>query len=79
VTVLHENSDKILNIFVIFCFNDKFWEMVLVVTIYSKATNRIIQNMDQIRRRPVTTAAYFEVSLPALREYGANPNILNKE
>jgi hypothetical protein len=53
--------------------------MILVVPMYSKATNRIIQNIHQIRRRPVIIAAYFADSLPALREYGANPNILNKE
>jgi hypothetical protein len=44
---------------------------------YSKETNKIIQNIDQIRQKHLEIDPFFTDSLSRFREYGAKPNILD--
>jgi hypothetical protein len=61
----------------IFCFRVTISNIFIVVLMYSKATSKIIQNIDQIRQKQLVIDPLFTDSLSRFREYGAKPNIFD--
>jgi hypothetical protein len=75
--MLKEYTDTEKRAFTIFCFTVKFTVMILIMEIYSEATNNIIQIIDQIRHKQIIKIPFIWRSLCSLREYGAKANILD--
>jgi hypothetical protein len=61
----------------VLCFRVTFPIIFTVLLKYSKAINKIIQNIDQIRQKPLLRDPFVTDSLSRFREYGAKPNILD--
>jgi hypothetical protein len=61
----------------IVCFRVTFSITFILMFQYSKATNKIIQNIDHIRQKQLVIDPFFTDSLSRFREYGAKPNILD--
>jgi hypothetical protein len=62
--------------FVTLCFNGELLTRVLLMSMYSKATTKIIHSIDHILQRQVKKVANLADSVRGLRENGAKPNIL---
>jgi hypothetical protein len=75
--MLKEYTDTKNRISTIVCFNVKFAVIILIMEIYSEATNNIIQIIDQMRHIQVIIIPLIRPSLCGPREYGAKANILN--